>query len=240
MSFDLELRFLSPEQMEDPNYPELKKEFYGAFEKEYQRWYTEACAFIHQILPNRMEEFNKLYEKDPKRKTISYGSLSIQDWLLSIRIAHVDENKQLGIIYKRLETQLEIVKSAEARFNSSLFDIHQLIQADLFDHELDTARELLKKGFLRAAGAVAGVVLESHLGEVCRNHKVKVTKKNPSLGDLYDLLKKEEVIEVTTWRFIQHLADLRNLCDHNKDQEPTTEDVSELIKGVDKIAKTVF
>jgi len=42
------------------------------------------------------------------------------------------------------------------------------------------------------------------------------------------------------WRFIQHLADIRNLCDHSKADEPTAEQVDDLVKGVGKIIKTLF
>ena len=38
-----------------------------------------------------------------------------------------------------LRQQLSILKSVKARFESSLFDIRQLVQADLFDSEIDTA-----------------------------------------------------------------------------------------------------
>jgi len=114
------------------------------------------------------------------------------------------------------ENQLGIVKAAKRRFESSLFDIKQLVQADLFDSELDAARELNKKGFTRGAGAVAGVVLEGHLSRVCENHKIKVTKKKPTINDYNQLLKDNDVIEMKDWRFIQLLADLRNLCDHDK------------------------
>jgi len=49
----------------------------------------------------------------------------------------------------RFNTQIEILKSVQARFESSLFDVAQLVRADLFDSELDSARELAKNGFLR-------------------------------------------------------------------------------------------
>ena len=138
------------------------------------------------------------------------------------------------------ENQLGIVRAAKIRFESSLFDIKQLVQADLFDFELDTSRELNKRGFTRGAGAIAGVVLESHLSQVCENHKIKVRKKNPTINDFNQPLKDNNVIEMKDWRFIQHLADLRNLCDHKKKKEPTKEDIEELINGVDKITKTIF
>ena len=45
---------------------------------------------------------------------------------------------------------------------------------------------------------------------------------------------------VSKWKNIQYLGDLRNLCDHSKDREPTNDDVEELINGTSKIIKTVF
>lgn len=111
---------------------------------------------------------------------------------------------------------------------------------DLLDSELEAAGELLKHGFYRAAGAIAGVVLEKHLGQIAQNHKVTVKKKDPTIGELNDLLRAENVIEIPVWRQIQRLGDLRNLCDHNKGREPTNEEVQELISGVEKATKTLF
>jgi len=52
-------------------------------------------------------------------------------------------------------------------------------------------------------------------------------------------LKTASIIDQQTWRFIQHLADIRNTCDH-KEKDPTKESVHDLIEGVKKISKTVF
>ena len=54
--------------------------------------------------------------------------------------------------------QVHILSAVENRFESSLFDMRQLVQADLFDSELDAAKQLLQNGFNRASGAMAGVV----------------------------------------------------------------------------------
>jgi len=136
--------------------------------------------------------------------------------------------------------QVAIVEAIRSRFESSLFDIRQLAQADLFDSELEAASELLKNKFLRAAGVVAGVVLEKHLAQVCDNHKIAVTKKNPTISDLNDLLKNANVFDVPQWRSVQFLADIRNLCGHDRKTEPTAEQVKDLIAGVAKITKTIF
>lgn len=211
----------------------------------YQKWYSEAHEVVRQILSNRLEEFEKLYKSDEKRKKINGQTYSIQDWLLGSRSGI---NKFSGEKYFSDETcafmqfqmQVEILKSAKSRFESSLFDFRKLLQADLFDSEIDAARELLKNGFRRGAGAIAGVVLEKHFAEICRMHSVKIDKKDPNIGYLNDLLKNDNVIEMPDWRFVQRLGDLRNLCDHNKKREPTNEEVEELIDGVDKIMKSIF
>jgi hypothetical protein len=221
----------------------------SVFDSGYQKWYSEAQEVIKQILPNRYNEFNQLYcdYSDAKRKSIDLNNLTynIRDWLLGIR-ASVDKRtgekrfEDFGAVVMRFLNQLYILKSAESRFESSLFDIKQLVQADLFDSELEAARELNKKGFMRGAGAIAGVVLEKHLSQVCENHKLKVTKKNPTINDFNQLLKDNDVIDIPTWRFIQHLADLRNLCDHDKKRDPKKEEIEELIQGVEKIIKNIF
>ena len=114
------------------------------------------------------------------------------------------------------------------------------MQADLFDSEIQSAHELLKKGFLRASGAVSGVVLEKHLLQVSENHLLKISKKNPTINDLNELLKINEIIETPLWRQIQRLGDIRNYCDHNKEREPKKEEVLELIEGVEKLLKTLY
>ena len=140
----------------------------------------------------------------------------------------------------RFLQQLSIVMSIRERFRSSLFDIRQLAQADLFDSELDAAKELAKNKFTRAAGAVAGVVLERHLREVCGNHGVTVRKAKPTISDLNDALKDATVIDIPQWRSIQFLGDLRNLCDHVRESEPTAEQIRDLLEGVAKVTKTIF
>jgi hypothetical protein len=74
---------------------------------------------------------------------------------------------------------------------------------------------------------------------VCANHQIKLTKKAPTIGELNDSLKGASVIDVPQWRFVQHLADIRNLCDHSKTSEPTSEQVGDLINGTTKITKTL-
>ena len=237
-----------PEKIEKQIETELKEDSekilksIKPFKEKYQDWYSESLVLLRQLLPDRVMDFTKLYEKPKTRKAIDNGNYVIEDYLQGLSLSSRFGENYVGpeAAISQFEKQLYIVKSIKRRFSSSLFDIQQLAQADIFDSELEAAKELNKKGFTRGAGAIAGVVLEKHLGQVCNNHKINILKKNPSISDFNDKLKNGMVYETPVWRKIQHLGDLRNLCDHNKEKEPQTEDVHELIFGVENIIKTIF
>ena len=213
-----------------------------SFKVEYQAWYSEAKALGRQLLPDRLSDFTRYYEKPRSRKDITYTNYVIEDYLEGLTITGQGDRKIVGpdAAIPRFAQQLSIVTSIQERFRSSLFDIRQLAQADLFDSELDAAKELAKNRFTRAAGAVAGVVLERHLKEVCGNHQVKIRKRNPQISDLNDALKGADVIDIPQWRSIQQLGDLRNLCAHDKESEPTSDQINDLLAGVAKVTKTIF
>lgn len=220
---------------------EQKAEFAKySFKDQYNEWYNEALAVIKQLASDRLDDF-KSYYKLEKRKELSYETYTVSDYMIGLITTRMGEVivSTTAVIHK-FEQQYYIVKSLRSRFESSLYEIKQLLQADVFDSELDSARELCKKGFYRAAGAICGVVIEKHLSEVCTQHQIKVTKKNPGINDYNELLKLNNVIDIPVWRNIQRLADLRNMCDHHKDVEPTKDNIEELIAGADKVLKTIF
>ena len=110
----------------------------------------------------------------------------------------------------------------------------------MFDSEIDAAETLAKRGFLRGAGAICGVVLEKHLKSVAKSHNLNITKKAATINDVNELLKNNNVIDVAQWRHLQFLGDIRNICDHDKSSSPTKENLDDLISGVRKVLKTVY
>lgn len=205
------------------------------FLDEYQIWYSEAKTLIRQLLPDRLGDFIDHYEKPKVRKDLTYESYRISDYLLGLSV-----NRGHEAAISRFSQQLAIVKAARNRFESSLFNIRQVVQADLFDSELEAAQALIKYGFFRAAGTIAGVIIEKHLAQVCKNHGIKLRKKSPSIADFNEALKRADVVDVSQWRFNQRLSDIRNLCAHDKGKEPTNEQVTNLVDGVMKLIKTLF
>ena len=193
---------------------------------------------------------------------------TIEDYLQGLNVT-LGSSKVVGpdAAIPRFSQQLSLVKSIGERFRSSLFDIRQLAQADLFDSELDAAKELAKNKFTRRAAAskryaslveckdanystaqwpfssperILGQSWSRHLKEVCGNHGVTVRKAKPTISDLNDALKNANAIEIPQWRSIQFLGDLRNLCDHANEPEPTADQVEDLLAGVAKVTKTIF
>lgn len=212
------------------------------FNKTYQRWYTEAHSVIRQLIPDRLPDFVRHYEKPKSRKEIDYESYRIEDYLQDLQVTRAGHeiivSKSAAI--PQFEQQVAILEAAQARFESSLLDMRQVLQADIFDSELQAAEHLAKFKFYRAAGALGGVVLERHLGQVCEGRKISVAKKNPTIADFNEALRTADAIDLPQWRYIQHLADIRNLCDHARKTEPTQEQIIDLLAGVAKVIKTVL
>lgn len=215
---------------------------YCSIHASYQSWYTKSLPIVKQLLPDRLREFQDQYRlerRDDKDLTVS--TYTISDYLLGIHqtIHGEDVFNTYASFITRFQHQLLILHSAIDRLNSRLTDIEGILQSELFSHELEVAEDLQKKGHLRAAGALSGVSLETHLSHVCVNHKITINKKSPTISDFNEKLKADNVIDIPTWRHIQLLGDIRNICVHVKEREPTNDDISTLISGTKKILATL-
>ncbi len=217
----------------------------------YQMWYSRSIAVIRQLLPERLGEFVLLYEGkpiDPKKMAVAAQNYGICSYLLGSRVQTTeyhgakpkDSFDHEAVLLMKVKQQLDILSSAESRLDDILSNIMGVLQEELCDSELGSARALLKTGHLRAAGTVAGVVLERHLSVAAKRHGVIMKKKNPTINDWNEAMRAENKIDLPTWRLIQWLGDIRNLCAHKKDREPKADEVGELIDGVDKITKTLL
>ncbi len=104
------------------------------------------------------------------------------------------------------------------------------------DSELGQAELLYKHEFYRAAGAIAGVVLERYLKTLCEGNHINIGENftiEPLATELYKSGKIPE-FDITLFKSIQHLASIRNKCDHPK-EEPKPNEVKELLDKVKKI-----
>lgn len=219
----------------------LDKDKEQNFLYEYQKWYTHACRVVQTLANERYFEFKSYYEINPKRKGLGYGTYVIQDYIKNVvpspsLYPEFDSREKVVIC---LSNQISILYSVLGNIETLLESIDIQLLSELQDAELETAHQLMKVN-LRAAGALAGVVIEHHLQKVINNHGLKIRKKDPGINDFNQLLKSESLIDIPTWRKIGYLADIRNICSHKKEVEPTKEQVTELINGANWLIKNIL
>jgi HEPN domain-containing protein len=115
--------------------------------------------------------------------------------------------------------------------SDSLFDVKQLIEAELFDDFLEQAEFLLQSGYYQPAAVIAGSVLEDGLRKLCVKHDIKLPDK-PKLDWMNAQLAKQGVYNKLTQKTVTAMADIRNSAAHGKWDDFEEEDVEELIKYV--------
>lgn len=213
------------------------------FKNNYQAWYSKSQTLIKQVMPGRLADFMSYFGSPKERKEITFQNYMIRDYLQGLEVTRGPEKHVIAsgrAAIPEFQQQLYIVMAAKSMLNSTLMDLTSILQADLFDTEVEESEALAKAGHLRAAGVICGVVIEKHLYHVCEIHNISVRKRNPNISDFNQTLRDASVIEVPQWRYIQHLADIRNICGHKKEREPTKEEIDDLIVGTKKVLKTVF
>lgn len=219
---------------------QLAKSDDGTFRYKYQSWYSKVLPVIEFLAPDRAKEFKSYYEIDPKRKSLGYGTYVIQDFLKGVgpdRFVYPDFDS-VGQVLNCCVNQHSIVQSVVDRLETSLVNIRGSIYSELLDDEI-LAASTLRKINLRAAGALCGVIIERHLQNLATKHLIKLTKANPTISDLNEALKAANVIDLPVWRKVSYLADIRNICSHKKDKDPSTTQVDDLIDGANWLTKNV-
>ena len=64
------------------------------FNTDYQRWYSEAKALIRQLLPDRLADFVRHYEKPKPRKELSAENYRIEDYLQGLTVTRGYDNEK--------------------------------------------------------------------------------------------------------------------------------------------------
>jgi len=188
---------------------------------DYQGWYSSCCALLEQNYnKERTSEFKSEYENNIKT-------------ILSSN--YITRNTEYKFI-DSFKNQASILNALPLYLEHRLSDIELTVASVLMDDGLLEAEYLIKKGFIRAAGALAGVVLERHLKMRCDKNEPKLKyPKNANISKLNDILKDNNSLDIPEWRKIQYLGDIRNKCDHDKKVEPKKEEVTELISKVEEM-----
>ncbi|QEY16953.1 DUF4145 domain-containing protein [Cellvibrio sp. KY-GH-1] len=112
-----------------------------------------------------------------------------------------------------------------------LASLKSLVQAEVFESELEQASELLRSGYKLASAVIAGVVLETALRDLCSTHGLPIGKLDTMNGQL----AKAGVYNKLQQKRITAIADIRNSAAHGKPEEFTDLDVENMIQDIEGV-----
>ena len=170
----------------------------------------------------------------------------------------VDVRLGIGGVFlvRDIEALLDELRSVLPELTIMTADIREQIRTQLTGDELDHAEQLLsvqgqhEEAILRAAGVIAGVVLERHLSDLVDKTNPTVPAgvqytRNPKADGMQrymDWLIGQRVIQPTERKPIEHLIFIRNCCGHPPSvnlRVPTREEVTRLIADTRQYVATL-
>lgn len=130
------------------------------------------------------------------------------------RFRESEESRLIGQTnYDELLRLVAVFRAAQEDFDGGHLDtLRHLVQAEVFDWELDQAQELLQSGYHAAAAVIAGVVLETTVREMCQKRSLPTGKLDKMNADL----AKDSAYDILTQKRVTALAHVRNLAAHGR------------------------
>lgn len=110
-----------------------------------------------------------------------------------------------------------------------LISLKQLVQAEVFESELEQAQELLNSGYKLASAVIAGVVLETALRDICTDNGISHGK----LDTMNSQLAKSGLYSKLQQKQITAIADIRNSAAHGKPELFSEQDVRNMIRDIE-------
>lgn len=194
-----------------------------SIESSKKREYSEFTGSYYSVDRERVDEW-RVKAKSLVSKTCGDESEHIK----SFREAEKPQSYEDDLDYlKRLRS---VFMAAKDDFQGGyLSSVKDLVQAELFESELEQATALLETGYKGPAAVVAGVVLETSLKELCSKHGISHAKLDKMNADL----TKAGVYSGLQQKRITALADIRNKGAHGDWESFSNDDVEMMIRDIE-------
>lgn len=139
--------------------------------------------------------------------------------------------------YTILQQMKAVFMAAKEDFEGGyLNSVRNLVQAEVFDNELDQAKELLVSGYAAAAAVIAGTVLETTLRNMCSDNGLPLGKLEKMNADL----TKQGIYNNLIQKRITALAGVRNSAAHGKTEEFNKDDVHSMINEIERFVASTL
>ncbi|MDJ0510350.1 MAG: DUF4145 domain-containing protein [Crocosphaera sp.] len=206
---------------------------------------------MNQIIKQRLQDLekniipieNSINSEDINQGLLIRWKVQIQDLILKIagknssyyqEFISIKDEHRWGEDSSRFKDWKHIFYAFKEDFESGyLISFEALIQADVFDSELEQAEILFKKGYLTASAVIAGVVLETTIRKLCDKNSIPHDSFDKMNSDLvkvgiYNKLDQKRLIA---------LYDIRNSAAHGLDNQFSKRDVEDMIRDVKRFVE---
>jgi hypothetical protein len=146
---------------------------------------------------------------------------------------------RLGVQAQSFDMSYPIFLSAKEQYDGGyIFDLRTLIQAEVFEDELEQAEHLLEGGYAVPAAVIAGVALETAMRKLCQQNGISLASK-ATINPMNDELAKAGIYNASKKKLITAWAGFRNDAAHGT-APVSKEDARQMIAGVREFLATVF
>lgn len=177
-------------------------------------WFEQAPSLPDEITRELLTEARMVLQRQPRQHYEDHG------------------NGPIGVIPHLEALELDVERRVRARLaREELFHAEQML-------EMKGSHE---EAMLRAAGVIAGIVLERHFSDIVDKVNAKLSpakpythSKNDGISSYANFLIGEGLIEPTERTPLEGLAFIRNCCDHPPGgnlRVPMRDEVTRLIQG---------
>ena len=203
-------------------------------------WYRKALRVMHRLTARRSQAA-KDHEREGHDSARPGSPETVRHTCMGMTITPNGEmipSVRLTFL-AHFSQQLRILSAVRDGLEYVLADVHSTLYGDVENHVLAAVYTLSQHGHRRAAGALAGVLLEIHLAHVATKYRVAVGAKSPDITMLNAALKRGGIYDGESWRFIQRLGALREVWVDSSRHDPTVDELTTFIHGVQTVRHRV-
>lgn len=139
------------------------------------------------------------------------------------------ESRTYSTSFDNLKRMKAVFLAAQEDYDGGyLNSVRLIVQAELFDSEIEQASELLSAGYKSASAVIAGTILETSLRELCTKAGLQHGKADRMNADL----AKAGTYNSVTAKRVTAMLGIRNSAAHGKPDEFTDGDVKSMIEDL--------
>ncbi len=227
-------------------YPTSVEKFSMAtnIEREFKKWALNGKTIIIKIcLMILSENTHKNVEK------CHY----LKEWRESLITSHNKDNRKkiknspITIYFPRqtIADNIIILKAIKDEIKSGVIfiDPRNLVAADIYETQIEMARNLLENGYVRVAGITMRVALETELRKLAENEGIQIIRKGnkgrtvyKSASELNKALLGRNKYDKLTYKIIETCLEAGHKCAHESDEKlPSPEELKLRIEDAHRI-----